>query len=197
MLQIKLTQVSKSKNGRGFDVFLGNGNAYHFPSQRNAIAFLNETSRFLTMGLFQLQDLYIQTWTNCQESYFLSKIDKEYKDNDIKRRCENAFATVESARDLAIMRCTWPNGAYFVFLHIRKIADSIKIVLRELRKLYKTRSDTAMVYRITSRYKMVLRIEKDIECFKEEESAFLFDFRADMLSDENTGNMFMPKMRVA
>ena len=176
---------------------MGNGNAYHFPSQRTATAFLNETSRFLTQGLFQLQDLYIQTWTNFQETYFLLKIDKEYRDNEVKQRCESASAAIEKARDLAIMRCGWPNGAYFVFLHVHTIADNIKTILRELRKIYKTRSDTAMIYRISARYRMVLGVAKDIECFKEEESAYLFDIREEMLTDENTGSMFIPKMKVA
>lgn len=197
MLHIKLKQYQKSKTGKGFDVYLGNGNAYHFTSGRNATAFLNETSKFLTHGLFHLQDLYIQTWTNYQELYFLLKIDEEYKDNGVKQRCESASAAIEKSRDLAIMRCTWPNGAYFVFIHVRTIADNIKTILRELRRIYKTRSDTAMFYRITARYRMVLGIEKDIECFKEEESAYLFDITEGMLADESTGPMFIPKMKVA
>ena len=197
MLKIKLTQHSKLKRGKGFEVYLGNGSAYHFASKRGAVAFLNETSKFLTHSLFHLQELYIQTWTNFQETYFLLKINKEYKDNEIKHVCENASVAIERSRDLAIMRCTWPNGAYFSFLHLRVISENIKTILRELRKIYKRRSDTAMIYRITNRYRLVIQVTKDIECFKEEESNYLFDIVAGL--DEESKTIFIPepKLKIA
>lgn len=197
MLKIKLTQYSNSKRGKGFDVYLGNGTAYHFASKRMAGIFLNETSKFLTHSIFHLQELYIESWSNYQQTYFLLKINKDYKDNEVKRMCENASAAIEKARDLAIMRCRWPNGAYFTFLHLNTIGENIKLILRELRKIYKSRSDTAMLYRITTRYRLVMQIVKEIECFKEEESIYLFDIPAEILSEDEKQTMYIPEMKVA
>ena len=192
----KITLKNYAKKGDDYHVFLGNGNAYEFRSKRKAVAFLNETSKFLSLAIYNLQEFYIQSWTIYEQTYFLLKIDKEYGDNAIMRNCENALASINRARDLAIMRCTWQNGAVFTFHHLKVFGENIKTILREIRQVHKRNSNTPMLYRITNLYRLVMQTLTEIRSYKEEECIFLFDVDFDEELAKSK-IIFFPKPKVA
>ncbi|MBN4061641.1 hypothetical protein JYU20_00405 [Bacteroidales bacterium AH-315-I05] len=188
--------IRYSKHDDRYTIYLGNGTAHHFTSQKSCKAFLSSTNKFLTNFLHEAHEAYINTWVLYQNYWFYFKHNKpsmtaqRFIDD---HRCKKELDGVAEMRHLIISRCQYTNGNYFVFSHFRAIMKNLKTVLNILETISKKRSDTNTLYKIYSVHRIIAVLETDLNQYGVKEARFLFEVPKIL----NTTTEWQPKMHVA
>lgn len=156
MKQVKLKNFSRPVLGsirtadRFYYVALGNGFKKAFPSEKLARAFLNETSRELSVKLFELNFLYSDLLRLYRSSWLYFDKNKITGLNNIEFLCNAKMEGINNSFNLLVERAAWENGNYTVFNHFRSIISDIRAICELLKRIFKKRGVTSSLYELDS-----------------------------------------------
>jgi len=117
-------QSSRLKD-KVYKVQLGNGEVELFTSEKSVKSFLAETNRKLTEITFELNEIYIDVFREYRQCYFHVE----------SKKIPVLVAGIEKAFYMALTRSNYDNGNYFIFTHLKYIADSLLLICRIIIKL--------------------------------------------------------------
>ena len=149
-----------------YSIYLGNGHKQSFHSQRNAKQFLSETNRFLNQKLYELNFLYIDTFTEYRKAwvYFSShKSNSKIAFMDLENKCRRLMQDIDRAFELMVNRSSWTNGNYQVFTNFRHIVASQYDLLNQLINLYTSKSDGLQKYQVMHVIKQLETLELEVK----------------------------------
>lgn len=121
-------------------VFLHTGLTVYFTNNKVAKAFLVETNDFLNVKLFELNEQYIELFTQYRRMWFYFEFDLT-GDTAIK----NAFTDIERCMLLMVERGSWVNGPPMVWKWFGLCADSLSLVITILQAMHRRRNNFAEV----------------------------------------------------
>lgn len=188
----KITLKSISIEGKAFNVYLGNGTAHTFTSNRSALQFLNQTSQFLTSLLYELRLLNNEIYSIYQNywGYFEDGGESFRNEEQIK---EN-FLSIEKSFSMAVTRSPWTNGNIYSFRYFSLIIEKLRFNSVSLNSLARFRSQTFDLYKFDSLFRRLLVIEGSLNNYGIEKSYFLFKLPVHIEVDEL---QYIPKLKIA
>lgn len=149
-----------------YQVYLGNGTHHTFQSKRDATAFLNKTSQFLTQRLHELRGIY---------GYVYFEYNKVWANLDFWRirdiNIEQGYFEIQTE---AITRGKIINLNYKAFMHIKTCCDGLLKIIKHLQDISKKNSNTATLYQLDNYIRYVNTIKNDAENFGQVEASQLF-----------------------
>lgn len=124
-------------------VGLGNGLTFRFSSIRDLRAFLAETSRFLNIKVYELNEIFIEVLSNYRRAWF-------YLNPQEDQKIKNSIQGIERAFNSIISR----HKDYYVFLdfsNICRLLIEILIILISIKKKRNNHLDTHLLHTVISR----------------------------------------------
>ncbi|MBV5346938.1 hypothetical protein JZU46_01795 [bacterium] len=134
----KADKTSIRTKQRKHSVLLNWGVTVYFSDIKEAKAFLVKTNEFLTFKLFELNEIYIESFTHYRRSWFYLSLDQD-------TACRVEISNIEKDFRLSIDRSNWVNGSVYVFKWIDQIADSLKSILNQIREMHRNRGNWAEI----------------------------------------------------
>jgi hypothetical protein len=119
------------------NVALGNGLNLLFTNVNEVKSFLAKTNKFLNAKLFDLNELYIETFTNYQRQWFFMGNSSEMEHQE--RRILYNFRIVSRNMEMMVRRSAFENGNQFVFLQFINSINSLILVIEILKDIQKAR----------------------------------------------------------
>lgn len=156
------------KDGKNYRVTLGNGTTHDFKTLIQVNKFLAETSRFLTLQLFTLNDLLTEVQVFYRRQWMLSK---PGDDQTIKQQIDNA----EKALFQSVF---WgeTKGTYLSFVHLQKACNFLKNIISWYSQLIdKKKNDTTARFQLRALFDRVRSVERSIEGYAQDNATQFFD----------------------
>jgi len=171
MKKIHLSHICQHytrKNRKGnykYQVYLGNGTHHTFESKRDALAFLNKTSQFLTQKLYELRGLYANVIIEYNKQW--GKIET--------LDCYN-ITTELSYFEQQTQQITGPylNQNFKSFMFLSNGCNSLVKIIKVLQAIAKKNSDTASLYQLDNFIRYNNNIKFEIESYGTIEAVQLF-----------------------
>lgn len=162
----------EQKDG-SYQVRLGNGTVHSFPSKRLLFQFLTRTNKFLTSRAFDIHAIYMELWQEYQRCWFYFGSGQNYKWSlhflDYKR-CKEELEACEDHILRAIGQSDWDSGNHYSFHSLNTAISCQKGVIKTIIPLFKSRSQTAELYRMNCLLERLLSAESKIHHYAQIEA---------------------------
>jgi len=175
MKKVELKNITKSSNQ--YSVYLGNGTAHKFSSNRNALQFLNITNRFLTQRLYDARELYSSVWNKYQHQWGYFSHNKKSMDSELRetdRLCHQLLTGCDDSFNQVVIHCGLTNGNYFVFIKLNNIIDNLSETIRHLSNMSRKQSATAELYCYDNLFKRLQNLKSELSNYGFVEAKHLF-----------------------
>jgi len=136
-----------------YQVYLGNGEREYFTSEKQVKEYLSHINQQLTDISFELNEIYIEVFRHYRQCYF--HVDT--------KRFPVIIAGIEKAFYLAFTRAGFDNGNYFVYVHLKNIADALLQMCRIIMRLNQEKKYYPTVQIMKSLVKRINNILPDLE----------------------------------
>jgi len=133
-------------NKRKYSVFLGNNYRTIFSSKRDALKFIADTNKYLSVKMHQVNNLYGQTisvYRLCWPYFFHNKKGGRNRGFD-ERKCEENIKIVTDQLNRLIASPT-PNHNAFVWSYFNRAIDCLAEIMDICMELHRSRSNGAEV----------------------------------------------------
>lgn len=144
-------KTSWLKVNNTYTLLLGNELRCSFSNETKCKKFLAETNRFLNLQLQEINQIYIQTFSEYRNLYFIIDFEQNIESslNDVDKLFKRVFFNNHSE-----------NSNCFVFMHMFRLIDELKLVIEKLIEFNQTCNNYARANILAS---LLLRTENCIK----------------------------------
>ncbi len=159
-------------------VKLGNGFEFAFNQERQAKAFLNKTSRFLTEQLSFINHIYSSVFLTYRQNYLLFAPNSGKRQAEIfqaERIINDQCSRISESLNKAVWMSNTRNGNYIVFSAFYFCVSALRTVCSELNLLVQRQKLTTLKYQIVNYHNEINLIERGLNEFEQLKAVRVFE----------------------
>jgi len=164
MKKIILTNYSINNN-KEYSVTLGNGCCFEFPQEKQALAFLRKTSKYLTEQLVFINNIYSRIFQSYRQNFLLFKPDSGKRQQIVLQAERTIIVNIEGihkALEKAVWMSSSVNGNYIVFSAYYYCVNSLRSICQSLGILTQRNTLTALKYELLAYHNEINQIERSL-----------------------------------
>jgi len=148
---------------RKHQVYLGNGLNVLFSNINEVTGFLAKTNKFLNAKIFELNELYIEIFSNYQRLWFFFNNSTELLDSE--RIVESNLYLIPRNLTMMVTRSGFENGNQFVFLQFQKSINALIKTIEVLQEVQKDRYNYLESNTLNTLKERCFSLQKQIETY--------------------------------